>query len=43
MTSLFRRLWRLEGTVERSTYFVGGVVAFAVKYAIDWTICHNRF
>src|SRR5258706_14926986 len=38
MSSLFRRLWRLEGTVGRSTYAIGGVVAFALKYAIDWSI-----
>ena len=38
MNSLFGRLWRLEGTVDRSTYAIGGVVAFALKYAIDWSI-----
>jgi len=38
MSSLFRRLWHLEGTVSRSTYAIGGVVAFALKYAIDWSI-----
>jgi uncharacterized membrane protein YhaH (DUF805 family) len=38
MSSLFRRLWRLEGTVSRSTYAIGGVIAFALKYAIDWSI-----
>ncbi|MEA2329851.1 MAG: hypothetical protein QOE68_4810 [Thermoanaerobaculia bacterium] len=38
MSSLFSRLWRLEGTVSRSTYAIGGVVAFALKYAIDWSI-----
>jgi uncharacterized membrane protein YhaH (DUF805 family) len=35
---LIRRLWNLEGTVSRSTYAIGGVVAFALKYAIDWSI-----
>ncbi|MEA2338179.1 MAG: hypothetical protein QOE82_2186 [Thermoanaerobaculia bacterium] len=38
MGSLFRRLWHLEGTVSRSTYAIGGIVAFALKYAIDWSI-----
>jgi len=38
MTSLFRRLWRLEGTIDRKTYIIGGVAGVALKYAIDWTI-----
>jgi uncharacterized membrane protein YhaH (DUF805 family) len=38
MGSLLRRLWHLEGTVSRSTYAIGGVIAFALKYAIDWSI-----
>ena len=38
MSSLFRRLWHLEGTVSRSTYAIGGIVAFALKYAIDWSV-----
>jgi len=38
MSSLFGRLWRLEGTISRSTYVTGGVIAFALKYAIDWSI-----
>jgi len=38
MSSLFRRLWHLEGTVDRATYVIGGIVAFALKYAIDWSI-----
>jgi len=41
MTSLFRRLWRLEGTVDRMTYATAGVVAFALKFSVDWTI--SRF
>lgn len=36
--NLFRRLWRLEGTVDRSTYAVAGAVAAIAKYAIDWSI-----
>jgi uncharacterized membrane protein YhaH (DUF805 family) len=35
---LLRRLWHLEGTISRSTYLLAGIVAFAVKYAIDWSI-----
>ena len=38
MASLCRGLWRLQGTVSRSTYAIGGVIAFALKYAIDWSI-----
>jgi uncharacterized membrane protein YhaH (DUF805 family) len=38
MSSLFRRLWRLEGTVDRPAYAIGGVIAFALKYAIDWSM-----
>lgn len=36
--NLLRRLWRLEGTVDRSTYAVAGVIGAVVKYAIDWSI-----
>jgi uncharacterized membrane protein YhaH (DUF805 family) len=36
--SLLRRLWRLEGTLDRFAYLIGGVTAFALKYAIDWSI-----
>jgi uncharacterized membrane protein YhaH (DUF805 family) len=35
---LLRRLWHLEGTVTRSTYALAGLISFAVKYAIDWSI-----
>jgi uncharacterized membrane protein YhaH (DUF805 family) len=38
MNSLFRRLWHLEGTVGRPVYAIGGIVAFVLKYAIDWSI-----
>jgi uncharacterized membrane protein YhaH (DUF805 family) len=38
MRSLLRRLWHLEGTVSRTTYAISGVVAFVLKYAIDWSI-----
>jgi hypothetical protein len=38
MSELLRRLWRLEGTVDRRTYTVGGVVAAILKYAIDYGI-----
>ncbi|HEX8154490.1 MAG TPA: hypothetical protein VF698_15255, partial [Thermoanaerobaculia bacterium] len=41
--NLFRRLWRLEGTVDRRTYLIGGVVGFALKYAIDWSIATRVF
>lgn len=43
MSSLFRRLWRLDGTVTRSTYAIGGSVAFALKYTIDWSIATFLF
>jgi hypothetical protein len=36
--STLRRLWRLEGTVSRSTYLMAGVAGFASKYAIDWFV-----
>jgi hypothetical protein len=38
MGSLLRRLSHLEGTVNRSTYALGGVIACALKYSIDWSI-----
>ena len=41
--NLFRRLWRLEGTVDRRTYLIGGAVGFALKYAIDWSIATQVF
>lgn len=31
--NLLRRLWRLEGTVDRKTYILGGAIGFAVKFA----------
>jgi uncharacterized membrane protein YhaH (DUF805 family) len=43
MIPLFRRLWHLEGSVSRSTYALGGVIAFALKYAIDWSIARLIF
>jgi uncharacterized membrane protein YhaH (DUF805 family) len=38
--TLFERLWRLEGTVGRGAYAIGGTVGFALKYAIDWSVAH---
>ena len=38
MRDLFRRLVRLEGTVDRRTYALCGLVGFAIKYAIDSSI-----
>ena len=38
MGTLLRRLSHLEGTVNRSTYALGGIIGCALKYAIDWTI-----
>lgn len=38
-----RRLWHLEGTVGRATYALGGLFAFALKFAIDWSIAHFVF
>jgi len=43
VTPLFRRLWHLEGSVSRSTYALGGLIAFAVKFAIDWSIAKLIF
>jgi len=43
MIPLFRRLWHLEGHVSRSTYALAGVIAFAVKFAIDWSIAKLLF
>lgn len=38
-----RRLWHLEGTVGRATYALGGLAAFALKFAIDWSVAHFIF
>src|SRR5436305_4465578 len=43
MTSLLRRLWTLEGSVGRGSYLLAGMIAFAAKYAIDWTIASFVF
>ena len=40
---LLRRLRLLEGTVDRSTYVLGGLIAFALKYAIDWSVASLFF
>jgi len=38
--TLLRQLWRLEGTVGRATYALGGLFAFALKFAVDWSVAH---
>jgi lysylphosphatidylglycerol synthetase-like protein (DUF2156 family) len=38
-----RRLWHLEGTVGRATYALSGLAAFALKFAIDWSVAHFLF
>ena len=38
-----RALWRLEGTVDRSGYALGGVAGFALKYLIDWSVVTSVF
>lgn len=43
MRPLLRRLWHLEGTVSRSTYALAGLIACALKYAIDWSIAGMIF
>jgi hypothetical protein len=43
MRSFLERLWKLEGTVDRSAYAIAGVAGFLVKYAIDWSIAHFVF
>lgn len=40
MTALLRRLWQVEGTVDRTTYIASGVIGFAVKFGVDWSIAH---
>ncbi len=36
--ALLRRLWNLEGTIDRRTYLAAGVFGFTAKYAIDWLV-----
>jgi hypothetical protein len=43
MLNLLRRLWRLEGTIDRRTYAIGGVVALAVKFAIELLVARFAF
>ena len=40
MRSLFVRLWRVDGTVDRVTYLSSGLIAFAIKHVLDWSIAH---
>src|SRR3954451_4328502 len=40
---MFKKLWRLEGTVGRATYALGGLFAFALKFGIDWSVAHFIF
>ncbi len=41
--SLLQRLWRLDGTVSRKEYALGGIIAGATKYGIDWSIARFVF
>jgi uncharacterized membrane protein YhaH (DUF805 family) len=41
--SLIRKLYKLEGTIAPAEYFVVGVLAFGIKYAIDWSIASFVF
>lgn len=41
--NMFARLLHLEGTVGRATYAAGGLLAFALKFAIDWSVAHFVF
>jgi hypothetical protein len=41
--SLFQRLWQLQGTVGRATYALGGLLAFGLKFGIDWSVAHYIF
>ncbi|HWS71520.1 MAG TPA: hypothetical protein VN605_05375 [Thermoanaerobaculia bacterium] len=43
MLPLLRRLRRLEGTIDRRTYAIGGVVALLVKFSIEWLIARFAF
>ncbi len=40
---MFKKLWRLEGTIGPATYALCGLVAFALKFAIDWSVAHYLF
>jgi uncharacterized membrane protein YhaH (DUF805 family) len=40
---LLRRLWHLDGTVNRAAYALAGVGGFALKFAIDWSIARLIF
>ena len=35
--------WQWEGRVNRATYFVVGVVAFALKFLLDWFVVTRVF
>jgi hypothetical protein len=35
-----RQLWRVEGTVDRLTFAASGLVAFLIKFGVDWTIAN---
>lgn len=40
---LLQRLWHLDGTVSRKEYALGGIIAAAAKYGIDWSIARFIF
>jgi hypothetical protein len=43
MRELFRKLWRLEGTIDRRTYAAGGAIALAIKFSIEWLVARFAF
>lgn len=43
MIQLLRRLWHLDGTVNRPAYALAGVLGFALKFAIDWSVARLIF
>ena len=39
----FANLWEWQGRVSRKTYFLVGVIAFALKFALDWLVVTQFF
>jgi uncharacterized membrane protein YhaH (DUF805 family) len=36
-------MWQWDGRVERATYFIVGVLAFALKFLVDWAVVTRVF
>jgi hypothetical protein len=39
----FAELWRTDGTIDRRTYAIAGLVGFAIKYNLDRLIAKDGF